>query len=97
RPAATPRPEPVPPEHSSLEHQLTYAHVPIMLHRRKCPGSHQRLTPAAHVSARSVRRRRPWMADHTLAGVSGMSACTTPNGASASTTEFTPAAREPPL
>src|SRR5215471_7213267 len=47
------------------------------------------------VSARSVRRRRPWIADHTLAGVSGMSACTTPNGASASITEFTTAGGDP--
>src|ERR1700722_16057255 len=40
---------------------------------------------------RSVRTGRPWIASHTLAGVSGMSACTTPNGASASTTELTTA------
>src|SRR5262245_57996565 len=50
---------------------------------------------AAHVTARSVRSRRPWIADHTFAGVSGISACRTPNGASASITEFTIAGGEP--
>ena len=35
------------------------------------------------------------MASHTLPGVNGMSACTTPNGASASITELTTAGGEP--
>jgi hypothetical protein len=35
------------------------------------------------------------MASHTLADVRGMSACTTPNGASAPTTELTTAGDEP--
>ena len=39
--------------------------------------------------------RRPWVASQTVAGVSGMSACSTPNGARASTTELTTAAGEP--
>src|SRR5437667_12281336 len=48
-----------------------------------------------HSIARSVRSGRPFMADQTAAGVSGMSACRTPNGRSASITAFTTAAGEP--
>ncbi len=45
--------------------------------------------------ARSLRNGRPRIALHTLAGVSGMSACRTPNGRSASITELTTAGGEP--
>jgi len=45
--------------------------------------------------ARSVRIGRPWMASQTWAGVSGMSACLTPYGRSASTTALTTAGGEP--
>src|SRR5438067_7231976 len=48
-----------------------------------------------HDRARSVRAGRPWMASHTWAGVSGMSAWRTPNGARASITALTTAAGEP--
>jgi DNA helicase II / ATP-dependent DNA helicase PcrA len=40
-------------------------------------------------------RLAAWMASQTLAGVSGMSACVTPKGASASMTELTTAGGEP--
>src|SRR5262249_35432962 len=50
---------------------------------------------SAHSKARSVRRCVPWMADHTLAGVNGMSACLTPYGLSASITALTTAAGDP--
>src|ERR1700684_1028668 len=43
----------------------------------------------------SVRTEARWTASHTFPGVSGMSACVTPNGASASTTELTTAGGEP--
>jgi hypothetical protein len=42
-----------------------------------------------------VRSGRPWMARHTWAGVSGMSACRTPYGRSASMTALTTAGGEP--
>ena len=45
--------------------------------------------------ARSLRSGRPWIALHTFAGVSGMSACRTPNGRSASSTELTIAGGDP--
>jgi hypothetical protein len=44
-----------------------------------------------------VARTRPpprWIASHTLAGATGMSACTTQNGASAPMTEVTTAPSE---
>src|SRR5271165_5316958 len=45
--------------------------------------------------ARSVRMGRPWMARQTWAGVSGMSACRTPYGRSASITALTTAGGDP--
>src|SRR5512136_1839900 len=45
--------------------------------------------------ARSVRNGRPWIARHTWAGVSGMSACRTPYGRSASMTALTTAGGDP--
>ena len=62
----------------------------MMLQAARCPCSGSSVT-----GARSVRSGRPWIADHTLAGVSGMSACRTPNGVSASSTALTTAAGEP--
>src|SRR5690606_23071673 len=50
---------------------------------------------AVHGIARSVRNGRPWTTRQTFAGVSGMSACRTPYGRSASTTALTIAAGEP--
>src|SRR5215831_17514588 len=50
---------------------------------------------AGQVMARSVRKGRPWMARHTWAGVSGMSACRTPYGRSASMTALTTAGGDP--
>src|ERR1022692_1646252 len=63
------------------------------------PGDHGNTTCAHHATgqlmARSVRCGRPWMADQTLAGVSGMSACRTPKGRSASMTALTTAGGDP--
>src|SRR5690606_18520350 len=58
-------------------------------------AGHRHAEELAHVIARSVRKGRPWMDRHTFAGVSGMSACVIPYGASASTTALTTAAGEP--
>src|SRR5689334_24970645 len=55
----------------------------------------RRETEKSQLIARSVRNGRPWMARHTWAGVSGMSACRTPYGRSASMTALTTAGGDP--